>query len=92
MTLIRTESRAIATSGPAMHVDHPLPIAGNDAPPELPEAPSVEDAVRAWHGAGHSQRAIARELNLDRRKVKRIVDQARLEPDPGCVGHAQETF
>jgi hypothetical protein len=26
--------------------------------------------------AGHSQRAIARELNIDRRKVRRILDQA----------------
>ena len=28
------------------------------------------------HEAGHSQRAIARELNIDRRKVKRILDRA----------------
>jgi len=32
--------------------------------------------VRARHVAGQSQRAIARELNIDRRKVKRIIDQA----------------
>jgi hypothetical protein len=62
MTLIRRGSQASAT--PA------------DAPPELAEAPSVEQTVRAWHNIGHSQRAIARELNLDRRKVKRIIDQA----------------
>jgi DNA-binding transcriptional regulator LsrR (DeoR family) len=42
----------------------------------LTEAPSLEQTVQAWHNAGHSQRAIARELNLDRRKVKRIIDQA----------------
>jgi DNA-binding transcriptional regulator LsrR (DeoR family) len=36
----------------------------------------VEQAVRTWHNAGHSQRAIARELGIDRRKVKRIIDQA----------------
>jgi hypothetical protein len=35
----------------------------------------LEHTVRAWHTAGHSQRAIARELNLDRRKVKRIIDR-----------------
>jgi hypothetical protein len=29
--------------------------------------------VHAWHDAGHSQRAIARELNIDRRKVKSII-------------------
>jgi DNA-binding transcriptional regulator LsrR (DeoR family) len=27
-----------------------------------------------WHNAGHSQRAIARELGIDRRKIKRIID------------------
>jgi DNA-binding transcriptional regulator LsrR (DeoR family) len=44
-------------------------------PPALAEAPSLERTVRAWHEAGTSQRAIARELNIDRRKVKRIIDQ-----------------
>jgi DNA-binding transcriptional regulator LsrR (DeoR family) len=39
-------------------------------------APPLEQAVRAWHSAGHSQGAIARELNIDRRKIKRIIDQA----------------
>jgi DNA-binding transcriptional regulator LsrR (DeoR family) len=36
----------------------------------------VEQTVRAWRHAGHSQRAIARELNLDRREVKRVIDEA----------------
>jgi DNA-binding transcriptional regulator LsrR (DeoR family) len=35
-----------------------------------------EQTVRACHKAGHSQRAVARELNIDRRKVKHIIDQA----------------
>jgi hypothetical protein len=47
-----------------------------EAPLELPVAPTLEQTVRARHDAGHSQRAIARELNLDRRKIKRILDQA----------------
>jgi DNA-binding transcriptional regulator LsrR (DeoR family) len=38
--------------------------------------PSLEQTIRAWHKAGHSQRAIARELNIDRRKVKQIIDRA----------------
>jgi hypothetical protein len=76
MTLVRTESRASGTPVASVHVDHPLPIPDHDAPPALTEAPSVEQTVRAWHNAGHSQRAIARELNIDRRKVKRIIDQA----------------
>jgi IS30 family transposase len=36
-------------------------------------APDLEQTIRDWHGAGHSQRAIARELNVDRRKVKRAI-------------------
>jgi DNA-binding transcriptional regulator LsrR (DeoR family) len=34
----------------------------------------VVQTVRAWHDAGHSQRAIASELGIDRRKIKRIID------------------
>lgn len=74
MTLIRSERRAIATGAPTV-VSHPTPIVGDDVPLALTEAPSVEQMVRAWHDVGHSQRAIARELNIDRRKVKRIIDQ-----------------
>ena len=47
-----------------------------EAPPELMVAPTLEQTVHARHRAGESQRAIARELNIDRRKVKRILDQA----------------
>ena len=39
-------------------------------------SPTLEQTVHAHYEAGHSQRAIARELNIDRRKVKRILDQA----------------
>lgn len=76
MTLIRAEPAASVTPSHAAHVDHPLPIADSDAPPAPNEAPTVEQTVRVWHNAGHSQRAIARDLNLDRRKVKRIIDQS----------------
>jgi DNA-binding transcriptional regulator LsrR (DeoR family) len=51
---------------------HPVSVSA----PGPPDGPSLEQTVRAWYDAGHSQRAIARELNLDRRKVKRIIDQA----------------
>jgi hypothetical protein len=40
-----------------------------------PPAASLEQAVPARHSAGHSQRAIARELSVDRRKVKQIIDR-----------------
>ena len=54
----------------------PPPPVAQEAPPELMVAPTLEQSVRARHEAGQSQRAIARELNIDRRKVKRILDQA----------------
>jgi hypothetical protein len=76
MTLIRTESQPSSTSSPTVDLEHALPMSGDYAPPALTEAPSLEHTVRAWHNAGHSQRAIAREFNLDRRKVKRILDHA----------------
>jgi hypothetical protein len=76
MTLIRTEPEVSATPASWAHMSRPLSGVDRDAPPALPEAPSLEQTVRAWHNAGHSQRAIARELNIDRRKIKRIIDQA----------------
>ena len=53
-----------------------VPPLVREAPPELTVAPTLEQTVRARHEAGHSQRVIARELNIDRRKVRRILDQA----------------
>jgi hypothetical protein len=52
------------------------PPLAEEAPMELPVAPTLEQTIRTRHEAGHSQRAIARELDIDRRKVKRILDQA----------------
>jgi hypothetical protein len=77
VTLVRRESKASITFGHPTQLSQPVPAVDvGAAPPGLPVAPSIEQTVRAWHNAGHSQRAIARELNLDRRKVKRIIDQA----------------
>jgi hypothetical protein len=76
MTLIRTGRRVTAASSPPMSLGQLTPIAAPNAPSASTEAPGLEQAVRAWHNAGHSQRAIARELNIDRRKVKRIIDVA----------------
>ncbi len=53
-----------------------VPPLVQQAPPELAAAPTLEQTVRARHEAGQGQRAIAREFNIDRRKVKRILDQA----------------
>ena len=56
-----------------------LPISGSlPAARSLKHEPhssrAVEQTVRAWHRAGRSQRAIARDLGIDRRKIKRIID------------------
>jgi hypothetical protein len=76
MTLIRSGSQVSATAVPPVNLQRAVPLVSHDAPLTLPEAPSVERTVLAWYKAGNSQRAIARQLNLDRRKVKRIIDQA----------------
>jgi hypothetical protein len=76
MTLIRTKDRAAAAPAPWMQMSQPPPAMDHGAPHALIEAPNVEQTVRAWYKAGHSQRAIARQLNIDRRKVKRIIGQA----------------
>jgi hypothetical protein len=38
--------------------------------------PDVAQTVRTWHAEGRSQRSIARDLNIDRRKVKQLIDSA----------------
>jgi Protein of unknown function (DUF2637) len=76
MTLIRTGPKASAMPVSSVDTSRPVPVAGHETPPALTEAPSLEHTVLAWHNAGQSQRATARELNIDRRKVKRILNQA----------------
>jgi Protein of unknown function (DUF2637) len=76
MTLIRTTRQAAIGYSAAPPASQPAPVASHEPPPALTPAPSLEQTVRAWHSAGHSQRAIARELNIDRRKIKRIIDHA----------------
>ena len=73
MTLIRTGHRASAAPFSSTSTNQPMSVVEQDASRVWTQAPSLEQTVRAWHIAGHSQRAIARELNIDRRKVRRIV-------------------
>ncbi len=77
MTLIRTESQSPGRARPPDSGAAPADP-GPRRTIALTEAPTLEQTVQAWHGAGHSQRAIARELNIDRRKVKRIIDHLRV--------------
>ncbi|MBC6456377.1 DUF2637 domain-containing protein [Actinomadura sp. HBU206391] len=74
MMLIRSEASTME-SAPDEAESHAPPAAERDAPLEPSETPTLEQMVRVRHGAGESQRAIARELKIDRRKVKRIIDQ-----------------
>ena len=37
--------------------------------------PDVVQTVRTWHSEGRSQRSMARDLNIDRRKIKQIIDK-----------------
>jgi hypothetical protein len=80
MMLVRSARRADMDQVPAVVVPEPERHAERDVPPDVPDVPTLERMVRDRHNAGHSQRAIARDLNVDRRKVKRIIEQAALSP------------
>jgi hypothetical protein len=76
MMLIRTGRRTPVENAESASVYQAGPPLAHEAPRELPAAPTLEQTVRARYKAGRSQRAIARELDIDRRKIKRILDQA----------------
>jgi len=75
MLLIRSHNkpRAYDSIGGTSH--HEITAAGQDEPIEVSPKLTLEQRVQAWHGEGRSQRAIARELNVDRRKVKQMIDR-----------------
>ena len=74
MTLIRTEPHTTQTTTPWGHERQAASTVAHDALRVPAGAPAVEQTVRAWHSAGRSQRDIARELGIDRRKIKRMID------------------
>ena len=76
MMLIRTGRSTRAGGAGAEPPYQPAQPPAQEAPLELSAAPGLEPTVRARYEAGHSQRAIAPELDIDRRKVKRILDPA----------------
>jgi DNA-binding NarL/FixJ family response regulator len=76
MMLIRTGRGSRAGDAGSVPSYQPAPPLAHEAPPELSIAPTLEQTVRARYEAGHSQRAIARELNINRRKVRRMIEQA----------------
>jgi hypothetical protein len=64
------------------------PEVDRDAPPAPLDVPSLEQAVRDRYNAGASQRAISRDLKIDRRRVKRIVEEPDGRKPPDTVGVA----
>jgi hypothetical protein len=74
MLLIRKHHQG-DTEHVAVHTtsDDAPAFASSEPPVGLP-TPTLEQTVRGLHQSGHSQRSIARELNLDRRKVRKIVE------------------
>jgi hypothetical protein len=76
MTLVRTGRQPTVRERSGVSVSRQPRIMHHDAPPSLKADPALEQTVLDWCHTGHSQRAIARGLKVDRRKIKRIVDQA----------------
>lgn len=76
MTRIRAVDYEPDESSRTEAVSQPAQITSQEALPALTAAPILEQTVLAWHKAGRSQRAIARELGIDRRKVRRILGTA----------------
>ena len=72
MLLIRSSHQPASEECPATPKIPHVPALAQRAP----SAPTLEQTVSAWHEAGQSQRAIARELSIDRRKIKQIIEKA----------------
>jgi hypothetical protein len=75
MLLIRRHHQADAESEADEAPSGVVPELAQAEPSVVQETPTLELSVRDLHAAGHSQRSIARDLNLDRRKVKQIIDR-----------------
>jgi hypothetical protein len=69
MLLIRGQHGSGRDERPDRTVLQPEPILAQGAP----LGPNFEQIIRERHHAGHSQRAIARELNMDRRKISNVI-------------------
>jgi Protein of unknown function (DUF2637) len=57
MTLIRPESQPSEAPVVSAALRDPAPVIEQEVPPALTGPPSLEQAIRTWHNAGHSQRA-----------------------------------
>jgi DNA-binding NarL/FixJ family response regulator len=76
MLLIRKHHRANAEYvGDVVATGMASELVQSAPDPAKKTTPSLEQVVRGLHQAGRSQRSIAKDLKLDRRKVKRYLDQ-----------------
>jgi hypothetical protein len=73
MLLIRQHHQAGAGQATGA-VSHIAPSLAEPGPPVARPAPTLEQTVRGLHASGHSQRSIARDLSIGRRKVRQIID------------------
>jgi hypothetical protein len=74
MLLIRKHHQANTESEADDASSDVAPDLAQHEPPVAQSAPTLEETVRDLHATGYSQRSIARDLGVDRRKVKRILD------------------
>ena len=75
MLLIRSDHKASADDSTDASPNHEPSTVEQGEPLAVRPTLTLEQTVQAWHSAGRSQRAIARELNIDRRKVKQIIER-----------------
>jgi hypothetical protein len=73
MLLIRKHHHGDAGQATATAGDI-APGLAHPGPPVVQPAPTLEETVQGLHVAGHSQRSIARDLSIGRRKVRQIID------------------
>jgi Protein of unknown function (DUF2637) len=76
MAILRADREQANALSADVVESHAEPLSAPEVPPVPDNAPTLAQTVRAWHDAGRSQRAIARELNIDRRKIKQIIERA----------------
>jgi hypothetical protein len=74
MLLIRTHQRVTTNDSDEGTLNHSALQTDQTGPSVVQTVPTLDHTVRTWHAEGRSQRAIARDLNIDRRKIKQIID------------------
>ena len=76
MLLIRTHQRGGSNDSGDATAGRSISPTEQTEPLVVAAVPPLEQMVRTWHAEGRSQRAIARELDINRRKVKQIIEHA----------------